>query len=177
MTTRRSTSIRRTLKGALLRSEAEPATAPLVEQARGDGGSGGRLRRLTWSTPVHCSPHRRRMSRRNMSACSPNTDPILITTSLSLPWTPCWSSAIWRRVEEVIGGVLREPPRRWSCMTGCRIFARDSTRPGRRMHERENSEQDAGPNDQERGQPHAPSLASSARSSSSVSFPLGSHRT
>lgn len=41
------------------------------------------------------------------------------------------------------------------------------------MHERENSEQDAGPNDQERSQPHVPSRASSARSSSSVSFPFG----
>jgi len=32
---------------------------------------------------------------------------------------------------------------------------------------------DAGPNDEERGQPHAPSRASVARSSSSVSFALG----
>ena len=35
-----------------------------------------------------------------------------------------------------------------------------------------NGEQDAGPNDEERGQPHVPIGASSARSSSSVSFAL-----
>src|SRR5262245_62056567 len=37
----------------------------------------------------------------------------------------------------------------------------------------ENGEQDAGPNDEERGQPHVPSRTPLARSSSSVSSALG----
>jgi hypothetical protein len=39
----------------------------------------------------------------------------------------------------------------------------------------ENTEQDAGPNDEERGQPHVPKRTSLARSSSSVSFALASN--
>jgi hypothetical protein len=41
------------------------------------------------------------------------------------------------------------------------------------LEEHERTEQDAGPNDEERGQPHVPSRASLARSSSSVSFAFG----
>ena len=45
------------------------------------------------------------------------------------------------------------------------------------MYDEIEGQQDAGPNDEERGQPHVPSRASLARSSSSVSFALGHSTT
>lgn len=48
----------------------------------------------------------------------------------------------------------------------------DSAQPARQRGSRNEAEQDARPNDEERGQPLVPSWASVARSSSSVSFTL-----
>jgi hypothetical protein len=69
--------------------------------------------------------------------------PVLMVILVVLAARDAAQMARWDHVQSGMSSLARTID--IYCMTGFRICARDSSRPRRRVHERENNEQDAGP--------------------------------